>query len=125
MRARRMYALLGRLDGEDLTIAMDAEGHAMGARLACRSGASVPLHVRVARRDGLPFDGVIRVYDHADPAATFADGIGSPLISVPGSTLDVDLPVPADGERWYFVRVDDAGGRSLAYTSPVWIRARR
>jgi hypothetical protein len=27
----------------------------------------------------------------------------------------------AAGERWYFVRVRDADGQSVAYSSPVWV----
>jgi hypothetical protein len=27
----------------------------------------------------------------------------------------------APGERWYFVRVRDANGDSVAYSSPVWV----
>ncbi|MGH8446226.1 MAG: CehA/McbA family metallohydrolase [Solimonas sp.] len=125
MQARRMYALLGRIDGEDLTITLDAEGHAMGSRLACTAGKTVPLRVKVTLADGRPFGGIVRLYDHADPAAPLADGgPGKPLAETTGDTLNYELPVAAEGEHWFFVRVDNAAGQSLAYTSPVWIRAR-
>lgn len=124
MQARRTYALLGGSENEDLDIAFDAEGHVMGARLACTAGASVPLRVEVRRVSGRPFRGTLRLYDHADAAAPLADGPGSPRATVNGDTLETGLPVAADGEHWFFVRVEDETGRPLAYTSPVWIRAR-
>ncbi|NKF22390.1 CehA/McbA family metallohydrolase [Solimonas marina] len=124
MKARRTYALVGRLAGEDLTIDLDAGGYPMGARLQCDSGAGVALRVSVSRADGTPFDGILQLYDHADPDAPLADGPGSPLFTARGDTLRYTLPVGADGEHWFFVRVDNAAGESLAYSSPIWIRPR-
>jgi hypothetical protein len=124
MLARRMYALISNQPGEDLRITLDAEGHAMGSRLSCSAGETVPLRVHVTLADGAPFSGILRLYDHADPQAPLADGPGSPLAVISGDTLQYALPVADEGEHWFFVRVDNASGESLAYTSPIWIRAR-
>ena len=41
---------------------------------------------------------------------------------VAGGTGAVSTERPASSdERWYFVRVRDASGRSIAYSSPVWV----
>lgn len=124
MLQRRMYTLVSNLPGDDLVIDMDVAGHPMGDRLSCAADASVPLEVSVHTRDGLPFDGRLSLYDHADPEQPLADGPGDPLITVEGDRLSYALPVRDDKEHWFFVRVDNAEGESLAYTSPVWISAR-
>ncbi len=124
MQARRMYALVSNQPNEDLRITLDAEGHAMGSRLSCSAGKTVPLRVHVTLASGAPFSGILRLYDRADPQAPLADGPGSPLATISGDTLEYALPVAAEGEHWFFVRVDNASGESLAYTSPIWIRAR-
>jgi len=53
-----------------------------------------------------------------------ASTVGDPIATATGDTLTYQLPVKADGEHWYFVRIDSAAGQSLAYTSPVWIKPR-
>ncbi|AXQ28451.1 hypothetical protein D0B54_07040 [Solimonas sp. K1W22B-7] len=110
MLARRMYAVVG---GEDVVVDFLAEGHPMGSRLSCGAGTSVPLHVAVRRRDGGSYDGRIALFDKA----------GEPLARSTGSSLDYRQPVSAT-ERWYYARIENAAGESVAYTSPVWIKAR-
>lgn len=110
MLARRMYAVVGN---QDLVVEMDAEGHPMGSRLGCDGSATVPLKVSVRRRDGSPFTGRIALFDKA----------GEPLLRSSGASLEHALPVSAN-ERWYYARIEDEAGEALAYTSPVWIRAR-
>lgn len=124
LQARRMYAQVSREPGEDLRIEMDAEGQPMGSRLSCDRARSVPLTVKVKTADGGTFDGTLRLYDHASAQLPFASSAGEPLAIASGDTLRYALPVKADGEHWYFVRVDNARGESLAYTSPIWIKAR-
>lgn len=110
MLARRMYAVVG---GEDVVVEMSAGGHPMGARLSCDDGASVPLKVSVRRRDGSSYAGRIALYDKA----------GEPIARSSGAALEYALPVSA-GERWVYARVENAAGESVAYTSPVWVKAR-
>ena len=110
MLARRMYAVVG---GEDLVIDMTAEGHPMGSRLGCDVNASVPLKVSVRYRDGRSYPGLIALYDRA----------GEPLLRGGGGHLEYALPVSAN-ERWYYARIENEAGEAVAYTSPVWIKAR-
>lgn len=108
--ARRTYALVS---GRHLRAELDAGGHPMGATLDCDTGGSVPLNVRIRERDGGRFDGELVL-------------IGSGGVEIArsrGDRLQVELPV-AESERWYFVRVDDAAGESVAYLAPVWVRPR-
>ena len=124
MLDRRMFAQVSREPGEDIDIRMQAEGHPMGSRLSCDPGKTVPLTVNVMSATGGKFSGTLRLYDHADPAAPLAATTGTPLATAQGDTLRYDLPVKGDGEHWFFIRVDNAKGESLAYTSPVWIGPR-
>ena len=125
MLARRMYALVSNKPGEDMRISLDAEGHPMGSRLRCDAGARVVISVSVTLRSGEAFNGLLRLYDHANPDVPFAaGGYGEPLATAAGDSLHHELTVPDQGERWFFVRIDDPSGQSLAYTSPVWIAPR-
>jgi hypothetical protein len=45
---------------------------------------------------------------------------GGTVVASSTGTLSTERPASAD-ERWYFVRVLDASGRSIAYSSPVWV----
>ena len=124
MLDRRMFAQVSREAGEDLAIDMQAEGHPMGAQLSCDTDKTVPLTVKVKTASGTPFNGILRLYDHANPQLLLASTTGEPIATATGDTLSYQLPVKADGEHWYFVRVDSVAGQSLAYTSPVWIKPR-
>ena len=124
MLERRMFAQVSREPGEDLVIEMDAEGHPMGSQLSCGAGKTVPLTVKVKTVSGGAFNGILRLYDHANPQLLLASTSGDPISTAAGDTLSYQLPVQADGEHWFFVRVDSAAGQSLAYTSPVWIKPR-
>lgn len=125
MLARRTYAVVSNQSGENVVIDMEVEGHPMGSRLQCDAGATAPLTVKVRLPSGQPFSGVLRLYDHADAERPFdGGGYGAPIATAYGDTMEYALPVSGDGERWFFVRVDNGADQSLAYTSPIWIRPR-
>ena len=124
MLARRMYALVSDLPADDLLVDFSADGYPMGSRLSCDAGKTVALTVTVRPRAGGRFKGILRLYDHADPNQPLGSGSGAPLAVASGDTLRYSLPVKSDGEHWFFVRVDNPLGQSLAYTSPVWISPR-
>ncbi len=109
--ARRTYALSpGRHLRAELRVGPDAP---MGARLTCGAG-SVPLQVAVADLDGRPFAGSYNLFTNG----------GELLASETGSRAEFMLPVAMQTERWYFVRVDDLDGESVAYLAPVWIQGK-
>lgn len=109
--ARRTYALA---PGQHLRAVLDAEGHPMGSTLTCDEGAQPRLRAKIAGADGSRFDGTLVLFDAAGSAIAQADG----------DTLDVALPPVAEQERWYFVRVHGADGKSVAYLAPVWVGRR-
>jgi hypothetical protein len=87
---------------------------------------TVPLTVEVEQANGLPFDGTLELYSGPVARAASNDiGLGLPLAMATGNRLNHALPVLADSEHWYFVRVANGDGESLAYTSPVWVLARQ
>ncbi|MEX2193993.1 MAG: CehA/McbA family metallohydrolase [Thermoleophilaceae bacterium] len=102
MLARRFYAV--RHAGIRMSFTVD--GQEMGSRLSVAAGD--PLAVEA----GTP-----------EPGATveLVTSGGEVVAGGPGS-LSVSRPASA-AERWYFVRVRDAEGESLAYSSPVWVEA--
>lgn len=111
--ARRTYALS---PGQHLRAQVVVDHQApMGARLSCDAAhGPVELSAKLTRRDGTPFMGDYRLY-----------GSGGELLSaVYGSQAQFKLPVEAGARHWYFVRVHDADGTSVAYLAPVWITGR-
>lgn len=107
MMARRMYAVAG--GHNDLRIAMDAAGEPMGARIAAPASSSVPIAVSVTG-------------DASVARIELVSNGGVVVASADGSTIAHEAAVTED-ERYYFARVRDAGGRVIAYSSPVWVRA--
>ncbi|WP_428312090.1 CehA/McbA family metallohydrolase [Hydrocarboniphaga sp.] len=105
--ARRNYALS---PGQHLRAKFSAEGHPMGSELQCQTGRRVAMQVNVRDRNGRPFSGSLRLY---------TDG-GEELSRLASANGRFNVEVKA-GRHWYFVRVDDASGRSAAYLAPVWI----
>lgn len=125
MLARRMYALVSNKPGEDMRISLDAAGHPMGSRLRCDTGTRVSISVSVTLQSGAAFNGLLRLYDHANPGAPLAaGGYGEPIATAAGDSLHHELIVSWQKEQWFIVRIDDPSGQSLAYTSPVWIAPR-
>lgn len=106
-RARRTYALLA---GVDLRIDSEAAGEPMGATLRCAPGATVPYTARVRYVDGSAFVGALQLVSSG----------GEIVHEAVGDRLEVSLPV-TDNERYYFLRVNNADGESLAFAAPVWI----
>jgi hypothetical protein len=100
--ARRFYAV----HRAGIRMSFTADGAIMGARLARAAGAPVALRA-TAGEPGATLELV------TSGGELVASGVGS---------LSVDRPASPD-ERWYFVRVRDAGGRSIAYSSPIWVTA--
>jgi predicted metal-dependent phosphoesterase TrpH len=101
MAARRMYAVMDPA----IRIHMTAGDEPMGSRIRSEAG-TVPISVRV---DGGDVASVTLVSNHGEESTL-------------GRDLSFDAPVEPD-EHYYFVRVTDSAGRSVAYSSPVWIAA--
>ena len=100
MKARRFYAV----HHAGVRMSFTADGREMGRRLRRAAGQVVALRA-----------------DTDVPGATLelVTSGGATVASGP-SPLAVDRPASA-GERWYFVRVRGADGKSVAYSSPVWV----
>jgi hypothetical protein len=98
--ARRFYAV--RQAGTRLSFSANAQP--MGTTLTPAAGEPVALAASAN-----------------DPAATveLVTSGGTVVASGTGS-LSTERAASGD-ERWYFVRVRDAAGRSIAYSSPVWV----
>lgn len=129
MRARRMIALEANVPARALRVEFTGDGAPLGTRLACDAGDTVDLQASVQHADGTPFSGRLSLYDRAGQS----DALNTALNRLPpappraeqvGSQLQLRVAPPASGEDWYVLRVDDADGHSLAYTSPIWIRRR-
>ncbi len=108
-KARRTYALS---PGQHLRAELSVgPGAPMGSRLNCTAG-SVPLTVSVTQRDGTAIRGSFNLFTN-----------GGELLAVQeGERAEFALPVELGKERWFFIRVDDREGQSLAYLAPVWIQ---
>ena len=107
--ARRTYALFS---DQHLRADLDAAGHPMGSTVNCDAGSAVPFDVQIRKADGGAFAGELVLI-----------GSGGEIARSRGNRLRASVPV-ADAERWYFVRVNDAEGNSVAYLAPVWVRPR-
>ena len=99
LEARRFYAI----HRAGIRMTFTADDQPMGSRLQRAAGTPV-----VLRATG-PADATLQIVTSG--GALVAQGTGSVSVTRPAN--------PA--ERWYFVRVRDAGGRSIAYSSPVWV----
>ena len=100
LEARRFYAIRRAGIRMDFT----ANGQSMGSRLTAGPG------------DPLQLDASSDV-----PGATLElVTSGGAVVATGAGSLSVARPASA-GERWYFVRVRDAAGQSVAYSSPVWV----
>lgn len=105
--ARRTYALLS---GADLRIDIEAASEPMGATLRCPADTAVPYTARVRHVDGSAFVGGLQLITAG----------GEIVHEAVGAELAIELPVAAE-ERYYFLRVNNAEGESLAFAAPVWI----
>lgn len=101
MLARRFYAVLDN----DIRIAFSAGGRPMGSRIGAAPGSTVPITATVT-----------------GGAATLelVTNEGRIAASSNAQTLSFDAPVEG-GERYFFLRVRNAAGDPVAYSSPVWI----
>ena len=102
MAARRFYAV--RRAG--IRIAFTVDGEPMGSRLTRAAGASLAVEARAAG------DNVLELVTS-----------GGAVVSTAKGSLSVTRAASAR-EAWYFLRVRDASGRSIAYSSPVWLTVR-
>lgn len=105
MLARRTYAVLDN----SVRIEMDAGGQPMGARLRRPVGDVVGLHATVT-----PNAATIELYSNAPGNDHHL------LLRSSGPTFSYDIPV-VGGENYYFLRILDADGNAIAYTSPIWL----
>src|SRR5690606_3225802 len=100
LEARRFYAI--RRAG--VRLGFTANGQPMGSRLA-----------KPETGEAIAFAASTNV-----PGATIElVASGGEVVASGTETLEVSHPY--DGERWFFVRVRDAEGASVAYSSPVWL----
>ena len=107
--ARRTYA---ELAGTRLKIDFLAADHPMGSELACEPGTDVPITVHVEHRDGGPFVGRLQLITS-----------GGEIVAE-SATHELSTTVTAtDARRWYYLRVDNAEGESIAFAAPVWIES--
>lgn len=101
--ARRFYATAQH--GLRMTFTVD--GAPMGSRL--RRAAGSPLQVRAtATAPGTTIELL------TSGGKVVATGAGGRLVARRGAS---------SGERWYVARVKDAGGKVVAWSSPVWVTA--
>jgi hypothetical protein len=103
MAARRFYAV------QDGTIRLDftVDGALMGSRLHKPAGTPLAIHGSTNR---------------AGATIEVVTSGGLTVASGGGGTLDTSLP-SATNQRYYFIRIRDAGGEPVAYSSPIWIAA--
>ncbi len=104
MLARRFYAILDPA----VRIEMDADGEPMGSRILRAPGENVTISATVP--------GAYSTELVTGGGQIVATGSGS------SSKLHYKALATKD-EAWYFVRVIDAGGQVVGYSSPVWITA--
>jgi len=100
MLARRFYAVLDN----DIRIAFSAGGRPMGSRIGAAPGSSVPITASVT-------GGAARLELVSNTGEVAAEE---------GNSISYEAPVTGS-ERYYFLRVRDASGTPVAYSSPVWI----
>ena len=106
--ARRLYALAQHHNAIRLNFTADAQP--MGARLSRADGQMVEL--RGAVTAGLPEGARLELVSNG--GELIAESAGGAL----------QQQVSADPtERWYYLRLRDAEGAPIAYSSPVWIVA--
>jgi hypothetical protein len=101
MEARRFYAT--RRSG--VTLGFTAGGAQMGSRLRRQAG------------EPLAITGTTDV-----PGATLelVSSRGATVATANGGELSATRPAAA-GEKYYFLRVRDAAGKPVGYSSPVWV----
>jgi hypothetical protein len=102
LMARRFYAV--RSAGIAMTFTVN--GQQMGSRLAPPAG------------EPLAFEAT----SDAPGATLELVTSGGEIVAGGAGTLSAQRPA-SPGERWYFVRVRASDGRSVAYSSPVWVEA--
>ncbi len=108
MLARRFYALAQHHNDIRLLFAADSEP--MGSVYSPPSGTQVQLHAEVTA--AMPAGGRLEI----------VSGLGEIVTSASGSKLNHIVDVTED-KRWYYLRVLDAEGMPVAYSSPVWLQA--
>ena len=105
MLARRFYAV-GPGEGDRLRLDFSIDKAPMGSRLTRR----VRERLRIAARAS---DDSVKLELVTSGGKVVASGTDA---------LDVTRAATGD-ERWYFVRVRGTDGKSVAYSSPVWVNA--
>ncbi len=102
MEARRFYAV----HRAGLRMTFTADGAEMGARLTRAAGAPVQFEAATNQ-----------------PGATVElVTSGGQVVASGAGALSLARPAAA-AERWYFVRVKNAAGDAVAYSSPIWVAA--
>lgn len=99
LERRRFYAV--HHAGVRMTFTVD--GEQMGSRLSRAHGTPV-------------------TFEATGPAGSTLELVTSGGVQVASAAGALAVQRPASpAERWYFVRVRDAEGRAIAYSSPIWV----
>lgn len=102
MLARRMYAVRTT----EVRLEFAVNGEIMGSRISAAPGDDV----RIAGSSNVP------------GASLDVVTSGGLVVATGGGAIDA--VVPASGaQRYYYLRVRDASGRNVGYSSPVWVSA--
>lgn len=101
MRARRFYAVRT----PDVRLEFSVNGNLMGSRLTLGDGQAYNLEASTNK-----------------PGATIEVVTTGGRVITSGTNSLSTSSVVTIGDRYYFVRVKDAGGNVIAYSSPIWIK---
>lgn len=105
---RRTYAVIGDLD---LRIDIDVAGQTMGSRFQCTTGTTLEYAASVRHADGSTFTGELQLISNTGE------------ITAVSVTEHLQTTLTATSEsRYYFLRINDAEGQSLAFAAPIWIQ---
>ncbi|MDX1496104.1 MAG: hypothetical protein R3352_00980 [Salinisphaeraceae bacterium] len=108
MLQRRMYALAQ--NHNNLRLSFQADDELMGSEFSPPAGTEIELLGRVDQ--GMPLGGGLEIVSNAGEVV--AQVVGSSLIH----RVSVD-----ENKRWYYLRVLNAEGQPVAYSSPIWLQA--
>ncbi|MES2628655.1 MAG: CehA/McbA family metallohydrolase [Bacteroidota bacterium] len=103
MKARSFYAV------RDHGLRMDytAGTESMGSQLLRKTGSVVALNAEI--------------FSDNVEGLELVSNSGTVLSTVKGKRLKQSVPV-SETEQWYYIRAVNAEGRSMAYSSPIWVK---
>ncbi len=126
MLARRFYAVAGDFDfnntadgdHNDLRLDFTVDGNLMGSRLARPNGSKLKLRASVTSADPT----IDRSGLQIEVVTSGIDPVTGRNRIVASGTGSIDVALKARySDPYYFIRVQNAAGRYVAYSSPVWV----